>query len=112
MCPLIPINQMTEEDIKLNYITPALHNRGWKDKITMETKVTDGKVNLVIGETLQGKAVVEVYNLLGERMMAKSIGRLQKGETINLDLSHLVSGLYIIKLSTESWSCTKKVSVW
>ncbi len=73
---------------------------------------TDGKVNLVIGETLQGKAVVEVYNLLGERMMAKSIGRLQKGETINLDLSHLVSGLYIIKLSTESGSCTKKVSVW
>jgi hypothetical protein len=73
---------------------------------------TDGKVNLVIGETLQGKAVVEVYNLLGERMMAKSIGRLQKGETISLDLSHLVSGLYIIKLSTENGSCTKKVSVW
>jgi type I restriction enzyme R subunit len=39
---------MTEEDIKLNYITPALLNRGWKDKITMETavKFTDGKVNL------------------------------------------------------------------
>ena len=72
---------------------------------------TDGKVNLVIGETLQGKAVVDVYNLLGERMMAKSIGRLQKGETLNLDLSHLVSGLYIIKLSTENGSCTKKVSV-
>ncbi len=46
MCPIIPISQMTEEDIKLNYITPALHNRGWKDKISMETKVTDGKVNL------------------------------------------------------------------
>ena len=40
--------QMTEEDIKLNYITPALLAKGWKDKITMETKVqfTDGKVNL------------------------------------------------------------------
>ncbi len=40
--------QMSEEDIKLNYITPALLNRGWKDKITMETKVkfTDGKINL------------------------------------------------------------------
>jgi type I restriction enzyme R subunit len=39
---------MTEEDIKLNFITPALHNRGWKDKITMETAVrlTDGKINL------------------------------------------------------------------
>ena len=40
--------EMSEEDIKLNYITPALLARGWKDKITMETKVkfTDGKINL------------------------------------------------------------------
>ncbi len=39
---------MTEEDIKLNFITPALQATGWKDKITMETKVqfTDGKINL------------------------------------------------------------------
>ncbi len=39
---------MTEEDIKLNYITPALLTSGWKDKMTMETKVkfTDGKINL------------------------------------------------------------------
>lgn len=29
--------QMTEEDIKLNYITPAILEKGWKDKITMET---------------------------------------------------------------------------
>ena len=41
-------NQMTEEDIKLNYITPALLSKGWQNKITMETKVqfTDGKINL------------------------------------------------------------------
>jgi type I restriction enzyme R subunit len=39
---------MTEEDIKLNFITPALLDKGWKDKITMETKMqfTDGKVNI------------------------------------------------------------------
>ena len=48
MSPLIPKSQMTEEDIKLNYITPALLNQGWQDRITMETavKFTDGKVNL------------------------------------------------------------------
>ena len=45
---LLPKNQMTEEDIKLNYITPALLSRGWQNKITMETKVqfTDGKINI------------------------------------------------------------------
>ena len=36
---IIDKKQMTEEDIKLNFITPALLEKGWKDKITMETKV-------------------------------------------------------------------------
>lgn len=46
--PCIEKNEMTEEDVKLNYITPALMNSGWQDKITMETavKFTDGKINL------------------------------------------------------------------
>lgn len=46
--PIILKYDMTEEDIKLNFITPALIAKGWNDKITMETKVkfTDGKINL------------------------------------------------------------------
>ena len=48
MSPILPKDQMTEEDIKLNYITPAIQSRGWKDRITMETAVyfTDGKINI------------------------------------------------------------------
>ena len=40
--------QMTEEDIKYSFITPAIQAKGWSDKITMETQVkfTDGKINL------------------------------------------------------------------
>ena len=40
--------QMTEEDIKLNYITPAINASGWKNgfNITMKTKITDGKINI------------------------------------------------------------------
>ena len=39
---------MTEEDIKLNYITPAINRSGWMNgvNITMETKITDGRINL------------------------------------------------------------------
>ena len=39
---------MTEEDIKLNYITPALNAAGWENgvNITMETKITDGRISL------------------------------------------------------------------
>ncbi len=37
---------MTEEDIKLQYITPAITSKWNIHKITMETQITDGKVNL------------------------------------------------------------------
>lgn len=45
---ILPKKQMSEEDIKLNFITPALIKSGWQNKITMETKAqfTDGKINL------------------------------------------------------------------
>ncbi len=42
---IIGKKQMSEEDIKLNYITPVILN-GWKGHITMETKITDGRINI------------------------------------------------------------------
>lgn len=38
--------QITEEDIKLQYITPAVQAKWGLDRITMETKITDGRINL------------------------------------------------------------------
>lgn len=38
--------QMTEEDIKLHYITPAIVSKWGTDHITMETRITDGRINL------------------------------------------------------------------
>ncbi len=57
--------QMTEKDIKLNFITPALLSKGWKDKITMETKVqfTDGKINLKGNIAVRGAAKKADYIL-------------------------------------------------
>ena len=72
---------------------------------------TEGKVNLVLGENPQGKAIIEVFNLLGERILYQDASHLRQGGTLSLDLSRMVSGLYIIKLSTENGSCSKKVSV-
>lgn len=45
MSGIIPKWQMTEEDIKLNFITPALSLK-WNGRMTMETQITDGKINL------------------------------------------------------------------
>ena len=47
--PSLEDKLLSEEDIKLRYITPAIQSKCWSvQDITMETKVklTDGKVNL------------------------------------------------------------------
>lgn len=38
--------QMTEEDIKLRYITPAIKAKWNVERIAMETRITDGRINL------------------------------------------------------------------
>lgn len=38
--------QMTEEDIKLQFITPVIVSKWDQGKITMETPITDGRINL------------------------------------------------------------------
>ncbi|MBE6811291.1 MAG: DEAD/DEAH box helicase [Ruminococcaceae bacterium] len=46
MSPVLSKKQMTEEDIKLQYITPAIQSKWGLDSMTMETRITDGRINL------------------------------------------------------------------
>ena len=46
MSAILPKHQMSEEDVKLQYITPALTSKWNREKITMETRITDGRINL------------------------------------------------------------------
>ena len=64
------IYALSEEDIKLRYITPAILNKGWSvTDITMETKVklTDGKINLRGNLVARGKAKFADYMLYYNR---------------------------------------------
>ena len=39
--------QLSEEDIKTRFITPAIKDAGWRDQqVRMEAQITDGKINL------------------------------------------------------------------
>ena len=46
MSMILSKKNMSEEDIKLQYITPAITSKWNQKKITMETQVTDGRINL------------------------------------------------------------------
>ena len=47
MASVLPKRQMTEEDIKLQFITPALEEKWTKDRITMETKMNTRLVLMI-----------------------------------------------------------------
>lgn len=67
---MIDILQLSEEDIKLRYITPSIIDKGWSvDNITMENKVklTDGKINLRGNLVSRGRAKYADYVLYYNR---------------------------------------------
>ena len=64
------IHTLSEEDIKLRYITPAILSKEWSvNDITMETqvKLTDGKINLRGNIVARGKAKYADYMLYFNR---------------------------------------------
>ena len=60
---MLPKSQMTEEDIKLQFITPAIAAKWDIHKVTMETKITDGKINLKGNLTVREKPKYADYLL-------------------------------------------------
>lgn len=46
MSTMRPKNEMTEEDIKFQYINPAIESKWDRSKVSMETRITDGMINL------------------------------------------------------------------
>ena len=64
------LQEMSEEDIKLKFITPQILSKGWSfDDISMEKKVklTDGKINLQGNIVVRGGAKYADYVLYYNR---------------------------------------------
>ena len=47
-------------------------------------------------------AVVSVHNLLGETLMTRSVNLLEGENLLDIDLQHLPSGNYVVRLATEN----------
>ena len=78
---------------------------------TLYPNPTDGRVDLIIGQDLQGKSTVEVYNMLGARKTSKTFRNLTKGQSIPFDLQLCAPGLYIIRLCNDNGCWSQKVSI-
>ena len=85
--PSIADLQLSEEDVKLRYITPAITNKGWSvTDISMEAqvKLTDGKINLKGNLVAHGKAKFADYMLYYNRA-TPTLSEIQKMLGITID---------------------------
>ena len=94
---------MSEEDIKLQYITPSILSKWSREKITMETRITDGKVNL------KGNFVFREKPNYSERVGQVLFGREFSAIDIGLAVENIVLaaaerglGTCILGMFTES----------
>ncbi len=78
---------------------------------TLYPNPTDGRIDLIIGQDLQGKSTFEVYNILGARMTIKTFSNLTKGQSIPFDLQYCAPGLYIIRLCNDNGCWSQKISI-
>ena len=107
MDTLIPKSQMTEEDVKLNFITPALVNRGWNNKITMETmvKFTDGKINLRGNFVNRSNPKNNLNYQRQKQIFAKyALNQLKKNRFIHSYLKICVFVINVFYISNQNYS--------
>ena len=78
---------------------------------TLFPNPTNGMANLIIGQDMQGRSVVEVYSVLGTCMKSQAFQNLTQNQVVELNLQHLAPGIYIIKLCNDKGCWSQKASV-
>lgn len=72
---------------------------------------TTGMVSLRYGKALSNTAHVEVYNVLGERVMDLNRAFTTTGQIQTLDMSGLENGMYMISLTADGIRSTSRVTL-
>ena len=72
---------------------------------------TNGNTNVEFNTTTAAMATVEVYNLIGERVMFNTLGNLPAGlNRANLDLSGVQAGIYLVNLNAGGETTTMRIT--
>jgi thiol-disulfide isomerase/thioredoxin len=72
---------------------------------------TNGVTNVEFNTKEAGMATVEVYNLIGERVVFNTLGNLPAGlNRANLDLSGVEAGIYLVNLNAGGETSTLRIT--
>jgi len=68
---------------------------------------------LEVAETTMHNGIIDVYNIIGKKVMGINLGTLSKGNNHfeHIDVSHLTTGTYLLKFQLGSEESTKKFVV-
>lgn len=100
--------QMTEEDIKLQYITSAITSKWDIKKATMETQITDGKINLKGNFVFREKPKRADYVLYMTANHPIAIILLPFLEVVRNDTAGIESKYYAASYSGQAGSATPR----
>ena len=100
MSSILSKKQMTEEDIKLQYITPAIQGKWGLERMTMETKITDGRINLrgnLVSREKPKKADYVLYLNKGKTALEVEDAWVQNGNMVIMKFA----GIDVIEKAQE-----------
>ncbi len=70
---------------------------------------TKGLLNISFDTSLQSDTRMEVFGMNGQLILQQQLNDKQTANTTVLDLSHLSTGIYMVRLTSSEWSVAKKV---
>jgi len=82
------------------------------ERVTMAyPNPSNGNIELVLPETGITQALVECYNMKGERVFRQTLVVSEREMVVRLDLSHLAGGLYLLRLSINTVNYTDRIII-
>lgn len=78
--------------------------------ILISPNPSKGLVNVKINIPSEEKLTIDVYNLLGQKVATYNVGQAKKTD-VSLDMHSFASGIYMLSISTEKTTVTKKVII-
>ena len=70
-----------------------------------------GQVYIKADGNMHGKTVVEIYSIMGNCILQKTVSYMAKGEILSFDLRPFGSGMYLVRLSNNAEIVSRKVCV-
>jgi len=75
------------------------------------TSQPNNQFEIVLNTSYDGPVFMSVYNVLGQQLLFKNLVNEGQGYTVNLNMSHVSSGVYLIKLGSQELSNSKNAKI-